>query len=379
MIANIKNLFTDLLALTEVRKVEYKRDQYNLVDEQKKAEFIKDILCMANAPGSDGYILLGVESEKGKPRKVVGISHHYDSSDLEEIVNSKIDPPIQFEYHPLNYKGAKCALFHIPKSKAKPHWPKKDYGKLERRIIYTRRSSGNREASIQEIREMCLETMPVSDVAHRKIRVSPYFLDELRDMSLDDRKVAMYKMLKSTAKKLNFINYYPLTATYITGQAGALVTNKTNKAVNNYCFVMYPWTAKRDDIIWAHRGIKNIIEGSRTTKLKPQIKARLEENTPVHISYKNIYTRALEKGYYVPLTLHFSRFANAWNEPWGKIIKCETDIPEVREEIKHGKKHWRTSYQKKARYEFFIPNVTSRAELQDRLEKLLAWADSNIT
>jgi predicted HTH transcriptional regulator len=114
MMANVKELFVDLLALTEVRKVDYKRDQYLLDDENLKSKFIKDIVCIANAPGDEGYILLGVESEKGKPRKVVGISHHYDSSDLEAIVNSVIEPPIQFEYYPLNYKGAECALFHIP-------------------------------------------------------------------------------------------------------------------------------------------------------------------------------------------------------------------------------------------------------------------------
>jgi len=152
----VKEKFAELLRATEVRKVDYKRDQYSLVSEKTKVELIKDILCMANAPDSDGYILLGVKSEKGQPREVVGISHHHDSSDLEAIVNAAIEPPIQFEYYPLNYKGIKCALLHIPKSKAKPHWPKKAYFKLYRHIIYTRRSSGNREASIQEIRDMCV-------------------------------------------------------------------------------------------------------------------------------------------------------------------------------------------------------------------------------
>jgi predicted HTH transcriptional regulator len=121
MMANVKELFVDLLALTEVRKVDYKRDQYLLDDENLKSKFIKDIVCIANAPGDDGYILLGVKSDKGKPREGVSISGHYDSSDLEAIVNGVIDPPIQFEYYPLNYKGSECALFHIPKSKAKLH------------------------------------------------------------------------------------------------------------------------------------------------------------------------------------------------------------------------------------------------------------------
>jgi predicted HTH transcriptional regulator len=207
MIASVERLFADLLASTEIRKVDYKRDQYPLDDKNSKSKFIKDIVCIANAPGDDGYIILGVKSEKGKPREIVGISHHYDSSDLETIVNSVIDPPIQFEYYPLNYKGIECALLYIPKSKAKPHWPKGDYGKLGRHIVYTRRSSGNREASIQEIREMCVETMQLSDVAHRKIRVSPHVVDELRDMSLDDRKAAMYKMLKTTIPKIGLVKY----------------------------------------------------------------------------------------------------------------------------------------------------------------------------
>lgn len=375
MASSIKELFADLLALTEVRKVDYKRDQYLLANENSKSEFIKDIVCIANAPGDDGYILLGVESDKGKPREVVGISNHYDSSDLEAIVNGVIDPPIQFEYYPLNYKGAECAIFHIPKSKAKPHWPKRDYGILSKNIVYTRRSSGNREASIQEIREMCVETMQFSDIAHRKIRVSPHIVDELRDMNLDDRTMAMYEILKSITSKLHLRNYYPLTADYITGQAGALVININNKMVNNYCIAMYPWSAKRDDIIWTYRHIGNLIEGARSTKLSSKIKTRLKESTLVHISYKNIYTKALEKGNYVRLT-HFLEFANAWNEPWGKIIKREEQIPMIIQD--DATRKFQTTYQKKAKYEFFIDNVTSKAELQDRLEKLLTWMNDNI-
>ena len=68
--------------------------------------------------------------------------------------------------------------------------------------------------------------------------------------------------------------------------------------------------------------------------------------------------------------------SNAWKESWGRIIKWETDIP-----IKYEydtKEKFKTYYQKKAWYEFFLPNISSKAELQDRLEKLLAWVNSNI-
>lgn len=378
MIANVKELFAELLALTEVRKVDYKRDQYNLVDERTKADFIKDILCMANAPGSDSHILLGVESEKGKPREVVGISHHYDSSDLEAIVNGVIDPPIQFEYYPLNYQGNECALLYIPKSKAKPHWPKRDYGKLERHIVYTRRSSGNREASIQEIREMCIETMQISDIAHRKIRVSPHVVDELKDMSLDDRKIAMYKMLKGIVPKIGLLKYQSIIEfyPYHSEQVCALASSISDKLAHNYIIHMYPWTAKLDDITRARSKMQRVISGSTKTNIRASLRASLKESMLVHISYKDIYTKGLESRYNIPLDRLFS-FANAWKEPWGRIIRWEADIPikyEYDEEMK-----FKTSYQKKARYEFFLPNVTSKAELQDHLEKLLAWVNSNIT
>jgi hypothetical protein len=380
MITDATSLFESLLKTTEVKKIDFKESQYRLDNNVLKSDFVKDILCMANAPGDDGYIILGVKSDKGQPREVVGISHHHDSSDLEAIVNGVTDPPIQFEYHPLNYQGAECALFHIPKSKAKPHWPKRDYGKLERHIIYTRRSSGNREASIQEIREICIETMQLSDIAQRKIRTSHHVVDELKDMSLDERKAAMYKMLKTVAKKVDLVKYQSImvVSPYHPGQVCALASSISEKSAHLYTILMYPWSVKLDDINGARSKIRRVISGSTKTNLRASLRASLEESILVHIAYKDIYTKALESRYDIYL-YNLSSFANAWKEPWGRIIKWEADIPEVHEEIIRGKKQWRTSYQKKARYEFFVPNVTSKAELQDRLEKLLAWVDSNIT
>lgn len=378
MIKKVETLFTDLLALTEVRKVDYKRDQYHLDNETLKSKFVKDILCMANASGDDGYILLGVESEKGRPRKVIGVSHHYDSSNLEAIVNSVVDTPIQFEYYPLNYKGKECALLYIPKSKAKPHWPKRNYGKLLKHIIYTRRSSGNREASIQEIREMYVETMQLSDIAHRKTRVSPHIIDELKNMSVDDRKVAMYKMLKNVVPKVGLVKYRSIirVSQYNPEQVCALASS-TGKLTINYIFLIYPWIAKRENIIWAHSNIRGAISGSMKTNPRILSRANLEDSTLVNISYKEIYTRALESQNYHHIRGLFG-FSNAWKEPWGRVIRWETDIPSVHLEMVRGDKKFRTSYRKKALYEFFVPNVASKAELQDRLEKLLVWINSNI-
>jgi len=77
----MNKLFKTLLQSSEIRKTDFKRDQYRLDNEYLKSKFVKDILCMANAPGDDGYIVLGVKSEKGKPGEVIGISSHHDSAD----------------------------------------------------------------------------------------------------------------------------------------------------------------------------------------------------------------------------------------------------------------------------------------------------------
>lgn len=349
--------FKENLKTTELRKVDFKEQQYPLDNKRQKSKLVKDILCMANAPDADGYILIGVKSEKGKPRGVVSISHHYDSSTLEDIVNSIVEEPIHFEYFSLTYQGKPCALLYVPLSKARPHRPKKDFGVLKKHIFYTRRASGNREASIAEIREMFLSSIRVSDIAYRKVKSSKHIIDELADMDKDDRKLAMYRMLKSIARKIHLTNYNLVFASYNSTPICALVARRREKLTHHYAIFMYPWTAKGDNIIWSRRHIDNLISGSRSTKLKPQVKTRLERSMLVHVCYKEIYTRALETK---PFGALGGWFANEWREAWGKVIK------------------W-SRRREQARYEFFLPNVASEAELKDRIEKLLAWVYKNIT
>ena len=120
MITDATLLFESLLKTIEMKKVDFKSSQYRLDTDTLKSEFVKDILCMANAPGGDGYIVLGV-SAQGEQRGVVGISTHHDGASLEELVASVIEEPIHFEYFPVQYKGTSCALLHIPSSSARPH------------------------------------------------------------------------------------------------------------------------------------------------------------------------------------------------------------------------------------------------------------------
>ncbi len=55
---------------SEGKDIDYKRDNYGRGDQDKK-EFFKDVSSFANASG--GYLLIGVDEEKGIPTDIVGI------------------------------------------------------------------------------------------------------------------------------------------------------------------------------------------------------------------------------------------------------------------------------------------------------------------
>lgn len=382
---DIRLLFESLLNDVEIKKRDFKGSQYNLDNDILKSQFVKDILCMANASGGDGYIVLGVIAE-GEKRTIVGISHHYDSASLEELVASVIEEPIHFEYLPVEYKGKSCAILHIPPSSARPHWPKKDFGKLRKYVFYTRRSSGNREASFSEIREMFLSSVRVVDVKRDRQRISSHIVDELAEVDVEQRTQLMYEMLRNVAPKIPLKNYLLVSRDrygWIVPKTFALLTSTGVGNTNEYSIFMYPISARKDDILYARSSVNRVLDTHSyyiSNKDKPKksgmivngivsysydkakyqlgkrlhsIGSRLEGCTMVHISYQNIYTRftGLQWG---GLTLQ-----NDWSESWGKVIK------------------WKLFRGDKTIHELFLSSVTSKAELLERLTKLTSWLDAH--
>ena len=273
-------------------------------------------------------------------------------------MGGRSEAPIQFEYHTIRYKGKECAIIHIPNSIGRPHWPKKDFGILKKKVFYTRRASGNTEASIQEIRQMCMETVRISDIVKQKVKVSHHVVDELAILGMDERKSTMYVMLKSITPKIGLKNYRSMVSSFFSKKETefALVGSYSDKAKREYSIFMYPWSVKKQDIVWSRNKVQNFISPHRTNKLSGKEKERLKISTLIHVAYKNIYTSALEKWYYDG----FLRFANEMKESWGKVIK------------------WEEHSGTKEKYEFFMTNVSSKEELKDRLEKLLDWVEKNV-
>jgi hypothetical protein len=354
----MNKLLEALLQSNEIRKTDFKRDQYRLESEFLKSKFVKDILCMANAPGGDGYIVLGVKSEKGKPKEVIGISGHHDSADLAGIVNGVIEAPIQFEYHAIKYKGRECAIIHIPGSIGRPHWSKRDFGILKKHVFYTRRASGNTEASIEEIRQICIQTIRLSDAVKQRAKLSSHVIDELANLNMEERRARMYKMLKSISPKIGAKNYrsFIYRVFFKVETRGALIGSYTGKEKHEFVIFMYPWSTKMIDITASRRLVENIVSSQSTIQLRNKDKERLKVSNLIHVAYKNINTSGLENRYYGS-----HRFTNEIRESWGKVIKWKDYF-----------------FRGTEKHEFFMPNVSSKEELKERLVQLIDWAKKNI-
>ncbi len=158
-----KELFEQLLKRNESPKIDFKRDLYRLKKrdpDEKKSDFIKDVMCIANAKGNEtGYIIIGVKSYPGGKKELFGVAEHehYDDAVLQNLVSSKIEPPINFLYQPFEFDGKSFAIIMIHRSHRRPHRVKKSFGNLIENQVWTRWGSTNREASDIEIGEMYID------------------------------------------------------------------------------------------------------------------------------------------------------------------------------------------------------------------------------
>lgn len=88
--------------------LDYKED-LPLATDGDKAEFVKDIIALANS-GEMAHIIVGVEDGTGKP---VGIQTHHTVEKLNQILRDKCDPPISVEYVERNILGYKIGVVEI--------------------------------------------------------------------------------------------------------------------------------------------------------------------------------------------------------------------------------------------------------------------------
>jgi len=153
---NIDSLIDSLLYQEESNTIDFKSKQYKFENESAdvKSEIIKDILGFSNAwRQSDAYILTGVKDVKGGRSLVFGIEQDIDDASLQQFINSKTQRPITFTYKKVSFEGKKIGLIHIP-AQQRPIYLKKRYGKLEKEVVYIRRSSSTSIAKLDEVVKM---------------------------------------------------------------------------------------------------------------------------------------------------------------------------------------------------------------------------------
>ena len=149
-------LIDRLLREDESTALDFKGEQYSFQESSvsKKAEFLKDLLAFANSwRRTTAYILTGVVERKGGSSEVTGISDELDDASLQQFVNSKTQRPLQLSYRSTEHGGRLVGVFEIPVQR-RPVYLKKDYGKVEKGIVYVRRGSSTAIVSPDEIAEM---------------------------------------------------------------------------------------------------------------------------------------------------------------------------------------------------------------------------------
>lgn len=149
----------------EQSKFEWKQD-VNILNENKKSEMAKDVIAIANAHGtSDGYILYGVDPREKDPIK--GITISLDDATIQQIVNSKIDRPIDFIYYDMEIDGKKIGLIKINNNQKRPYIVKVDYGKLEKNTIPIRRGSSTDFATEDDLQNMYSDPKRIENIHTR--------------------------------------------------------------------------------------------------------------------------------------------------------------------------------------------------------------------
>lgn len=146
----IDELKEQIGAKTEGRALDYKQD-LNLETEADKAEFIKDVLALANS-GQIGYIITGVEDKTWRP---VGISKQYSQVQLNQILQNRTDPPVRVEYAELEVDGLTHGVVKIF-GEDPPYlvMVKDRYGDIQRGTIYVRNVDMNEGARRADVDRM---------------------------------------------------------------------------------------------------------------------------------------------------------------------------------------------------------------------------------
>jgi tetratricopeptide (TPR) repeat protein len=141
-----KTLLT-LIAEGESYRLDFKRE-LDLNSSENRAEFVKDILALANSASTSGYLVIGVEDDK----KIVG-SNIWSEEQVQQIAHTYITPAVRIHCSFVSLAELKIGVIEVV-GDSKPHKIARALGKLNQDEVFLRRGSIVSKASPEEIIEM---------------------------------------------------------------------------------------------------------------------------------------------------------------------------------------------------------------------------------
>ncbi|WP_123053315.1 RNA-binding domain-containing protein [Clostridium sp. JN-1] len=137
-----KKRLVNLLKKPEGPKLDFKR-HVDIDTDSGRKELAKDVCAIANSRGGRGYLIIGVED---KTKEIVGVDNlELGEEKIQQIISSRIDPPVPVYLEFMEYHDKKIAIINIYDG------PQKPYQMRDNGAFYTRRGSTTDTMRKQEI------------------------------------------------------------------------------------------------------------------------------------------------------------------------------------------------------------------------------------
>jgi tetratricopeptide (TPR) repeat protein len=127
-------------------RIEFKRE-LDLSSARKRAEFIKDIIALANSANDIGYLIIGVDKNKS----FVGFDQ-IEEEQYQQVVSSHIAPVVQLNCFMVNMQSLSLSLGVIEvRPTKKPHRCARAIEHIAQNRVFVRRGSVVEEATPEEV------------------------------------------------------------------------------------------------------------------------------------------------------------------------------------------------------------------------------------
>ncbi|WP_312124509.1 AlbA family DNA-binding domain-containing protein [Lysinibacillus boronitolerans] len=140
-------------------KLDIKKEWWDFSDDKGAFEFVKDTTALANTPGKNGYIIIGIDEKTGEVYNAPFPTQnkYNDQTKLGNLIFSKVQEPFTVEFYSYSIENKNVVVVEIKESHNKPHIIKNHKTKKNydiQNFIPIRKSTGTYAADKFEIDAM---------------------------------------------------------------------------------------------------------------------------------------------------------------------------------------------------------------------------------